>query len=333
MKKKYFLGIDVSKEWIDCCVVDPDGAVCLPYLQHANNYMGMAQMVAQVHKQLDISLNQLVIGFESTGRYSKLLSSFCAEYEYVYHELPGLEVKLSQGIQRGSNDQQAAHQIALYIYMRNTQLSPSRPLSSAVQGLQDLLAYRHRLLKVKHILGVANKELGKVHLSTIDQKLCNKGSVLLQQIEQLIREHQHTIDEHIDEHQNLKINFDLATSVVGIGPVIAAYLIVYTNNFTRFESWRKLACFTGTVPFARSSGKKRGKPANSSIGCKQLKAVLTKGAQAAMQWDPQIKAFAQRKIDQGKAYWQVVNAVKNKLLARVIATVNRGTPYVKLQQA
>ena len=49
----------------------------------------------------------------------------------------------------------------------------------------------------------------------------------------------------------------------------------------------------------------------------------------AVKLDPDLKAYYERKVAEGKNKMSVLNAVKNKLLARVIAVVNKQQEYVK----
>ena len=50
---------------------------------------------------------------------------------------------------------------------------------------------------------------------------------------------------------------------------------------------------------------------------------------AAVKLDADLKAYYKRKVGEGKSKLSVLNAVKNKLLARVIAVVNKQELYVK----
>jgi hypothetical protein len=45
-----------------------------------------------------------------------------------------------------------------------------------------------------------------------------------------------------------------------------------------------------------------------------------------------MKIYYKRRTDTGKHKMNTINAVRNKLLARVFAVVRRGTPYVPLCQ-
>lgn len=52
----------------------------------------------------------------------------------------------------------------------------------------------------------------------------------------------------------------------------------------------------------------------------------------AVRADNQLKLYYQRKKAEGKNALLVLNAVRNKLLQRIMAVVDRGTPYVQLAQ-
>jgi hypothetical protein len=48
----------------------------------------------------------------------------------------------------------------------------------------------------------------------------------------------------------------------------------------------------------------------------------------AVRYDKELKEYYERKKAQGKNAMCVLNAVRNKILARPMATVKRGTPFV-----
>ena len=61
---------------------------------------------------------------------------------------------------------------------------------------------------------------------------------------------------------------------------------------------------------------------------KKLKSMLNMGAICAVRHDREMKAYYEREIKEGKAKMPVINNVRAKLLARVFAVINRGTPFV-----
>jgi hypothetical protein len=64
-----------------------------------------------------------------------------------------------------------------------------------------------------------------------------------------------------------------------------------------------------------------------------LKANLSNAARSAVQNDPELRIYYDRKAKEGKEHGVIMNAVKFKLITRVFAVVNRGTAFVKMRKA
>lgn len=45
-------------------------------------------------------------------------------------------------------------------------------------------------------------------------------------------------------------------------------------------------------------------------------------------YDPEIKAYFDKKVEEGKPKMLVINNIRAKIISRVFATIKRGTPYV-----
>ncbi len=131
---------------------------------------------------------------------------------------------------------------------------------------------------------------------------------------------------------DVKRNFDLVSSVKGIGLINALNTIVYTNNFKSFETPRRYACYIGVAPFDHTSGTSvKGKTQVSKICRTQQKAELSMAARSAIIHDPGIKRYYLRKMKEkgggNDAHGVVLNAVKFKLILRMFAVVKSGQPY------
>lgn len=126
-------------------------------------------------------------------------------------------------------------------------------------------------------------------------------------------------------------NYQLLTSIKGIGPINAIVLLCVTDNFHRFSDPRKFACYCGVAPFEHSSGTSiRGKTRTSPLANREVKVYLTKAAITAISWDPQIKAYYIRKTGEGKHKASVINVVREKIIVRCFAVIKRKTPFVPL---
>ena len=114
------------------------------------------------------------------------------------------------------------------------------------------------------------------------------------------------------------------------------------HNFQRFlnfepmaveraAGWRQLACYAGVAPFPHQSGTSiHGRNKVHPLADKKLKSLLNMCAICAVRHDKELKTYYERKVAEGKAKMLVINNVRAKLLARVFAVINRGTPFVNM---
>lgn len=124
-------------------------------------------------------------------------------------------------------------------------------------------------------------------------------------------------------------NYQILLSIKGIGRVNAWMTIAYTENFTLFSDPRKYGVYAGVIPFGNRSGTSlKGKDRVSHIANKEIKSELNQAAKTAIQWDKEIKEYAERKL-KNKNYVLVLNNVKFKLILRMFSLVKRGEMYVE----
>jgi len=137
------------------------------------------------------------------------------------------------------------------------------------------------------------------------------------------------LDNIIMKDDYLKKLYELITSIRGVGPQTAMFMITFTDGFTRFENWRKFASYCGTAPFPNSSGISiRGRTKVSNLANKKIKSLLDLCAKSAIQSNQEMKKYYQRRIDEGKSKMRTTNIIRNKLLSRIFAVVKRETAYV-----
>jgi transposase len=140
------------------------------------------------------------------------------------------------------------------------------------------------------------------------------------------------IEELIFDDVSMQKNYELLSSLKGVGFVVACQLIYHTGNFTRFDNWRSFSSYCGTAPFAHESGTsiKRRKQCHY-LGDRKMKSLLSMASISAIQHDSELRIYYKRKLAEGKDKMLAINNVRNKLIASAFAVVKRGTPYVVLQ--
>jgi transposase len=137
------------------------------------------------------------------------------------------------------------------------------------------------------------------------------------------------LDKIVHEDPMIKKQYDLITSIKSVGKQTALYMIAFTNGFTLFENWRKFASYAGTAPFPYQSGISiSGRTKVSHLANNKFKALLNLCATSAIVHNPEMKAYFKRRKEEGKNGMSTINIVRNKILARIFAVINRGTPYV-----
>lgn len=133
----------------------------------------------------------------------------------------------------------------------------------------------------------------------------------------------------LEKSAEMKENYSLATSVVGISFVNAMAIIIVTENFTRFTSAREFACYSGTVPFHNDSGKIKDRCHISRIANIKIKVLLTEAAQCAMVYAAELRDYAKRKLKQGKDKRLIINNIRNKFILRVFSVVRNKRSYIR----
>lgn len=322
----WILGIEVSKQSIDACLIRTSDGHLLESKFHNNlsGFRHLKRWCKEFHCECDAST---LCCMEHTGLYTRLLVHYLLSREVHVWLESSLQIKRSQGLIRGKSDKIDAQRIARYANLHQDQAKIMQLSLVTLEKLKDLQANRKRLMKALQSLRTSVQEL-----KPFDPAI---GKVLEQTNKEAIRGLEKSLDKvdqqilaFINEDQDLKQKYDLMLTVKGVGKVLAAMLLVYTHGFNRLQDGRKLACYSGVAPFAYQSGTSiRGKTGVSKFANNDLKQVLHMAAISSVQHNSELHQYYQRKVLEGKNKMAVINAVRNKLIHRIVAVIKRGTPY------
>jgi len=330
-----FIGIDISKEWIDVCLTINGQIKQMLHDRFDNTPSGFVLLLkfirqSQLYKG---SLKDCAFCMEHTGVYTLPLCKFLQNKNIFYVLVSPYHLKRSLGLLRSKSDQLDAAYIARYAYLHSEELTCFSLPSDRLLEIKHLLSLRSRLVDSKMGLEVAAKELKKFAPPATSKMVIKQTKSSTTPMKKSIKSVEKQILILIQEEPELKRLFDLLLSVKGVGLIIAAYLLVYTVGFTAFDNSRKFATYIGIVPFEKTSGKSIKVPAKvSHLANKKLKGLISCGASCATNYDKELKAYYERRIAEGKNKFSVQNAIRNKFVHRIFAVVKRGTPYVELVQ-
>ena len=328
MQIQYFIGVDVSKKTLDFALV----VAAQPrfHLQVENNVAGINQALKALKAQFKVQLSQALFCVEHTGLYQNtLLACLSQKQASIWLESP-LHIKASSGLQRGKTDKVDATRIALYAYKNQDKIKIWQQPRQQVQELRALAALRNRLLEAKKQLQVPLKEQKGLLAKSLVSQLQNNCQASLQALTKDIAQVEAAIQHLLAQDEQLKHYYELLISVQGIGPVTATQVIITTNEFQDFTQAKAFACHAGVVPFAYQSGSSvRGKTKLSPKADKKLKRLLHLAAMTAIRIKGELQDYYQRKVEQGKHKMSVLNAVRNKLVLRMFAVIQKNKKYEK----
>ena len=331
MKFEFFIGIDVSKNDLDFAVMQSNSL--LFHQQIANTPSAILAFLKELNKLTGFDLKRSLFCMEHTGIYSNhLLGCLHKKNASIVLEA-ATQIRNSLGNIRGKNDKIDAIRIADYVYKNRERVRLWAPKRLVIQQLSHLSVTRSRLIKAKNILKISLKETGPFVSKEIIKQNSALCSRTLQSIEADLKKAEKCMDELIASDGELNRLFNLVTSVSGVGKVTAAQIIITTNEFKQITDPKKYACYSGVAPFTKESGLFKGKARVSHMANKKVKMLLHMSALVAIQHNQDLKDFYLRKTNQEKKNkMSTLNAVRNKLILRIFACVNKNKSYEKNYQ-
>lgn len=322
------VGIDVSKLTIDVVIHQTKD-----YQQFENSNKGYSFLCKWALSQSKATKENLLFVFEHTGLYSHNIAIYLSSKEFNFLMVPGLEIKRSLGIARGKDDKIDAAKIARYAYRLRDEISPTILPSDAIMNLKHLLSLRDRMVKQRACYKTSLKEMKRVLKISENTVLFSSQESLLATLDKQIAKIENQMDEIILQNQVLKRQYDLITSIKGIGPQTALYVIATTEGFLKFNTSRSFASYCGIAPFPNTSGTSiRGRNKVSNLANKKMKSLFDLAAKSAIQHNHEMKLYYNKRIDEGKSKMSTINIIRNKLLARIFAVIKRDSLYVDIMK-
>ena len=327
MQDFLIVGVDVSKATLDV-FFKPSGTL----LHIENKLSGFKQLLKSL-RDLSSQEMKILVVLEHTGRYSDRFEKFMRATGIEFCKIPALQIKRSLGVLRGKNDAIDAQRIAEYGWLRRDVLIPDPVVEKEIQELKHLLSLRSMLVRNRSGYYCRLKEVKATKTTSMSFEI----KLLEQSIRFLTARIQETevhIKKLITANADLCRTSDLLRSIKGVGWIVACYMITCTANFKRFKNARKFNCYAGLAPFKHESGSSiKGRSRISHLANKEVKTILNLAATCAMRFDPELKQYYQRRVNEGKRKMSCINIIRSKIVGRMFAIIKRQTPFVPLTQA
>lgn len=311
-------GIDLSKNKFDVCFIDGDDS-SESYTVVKNNFSGIVDFLENLPQNA-------LLCCEHTGVYGDLLLFLADQANVPIVFVAGYEVRHSSGLKKSKTDKIDAKMIREYAVRFNDKLKERKYRSENMTELRTLYRLRNLLVKERKMLMTYTKQTKKLPYSSIKTKQITEG--VMENLNSAIKEAEKEMLNIIKSDMELYKSFNMITTMKGVGKITACDLIIKTGNFKEIDTARKAASYAGVCPFENSSGQRQKKPRVSNMADKELKTLLYLCSNVAVNHDPAIRLYFERKKLEGKPYFLIMNNIANKLLRTIYALVKNEEPYI-----
>jgi len=319
----FYLGMDVAKAKLDCCLLLDEASGRRKTKVASNAKSGIVDLLAWVAKQ-NVSPGALHVVMEATGVYHEQAAMALADAGITVSIVNPAQVKdFGRGLAvRTKTDGVDSFVLARYgALLKPVAWTPPAPEARMLQALlsrreaitQDLQRERNRQEKAD-----ATDTPDRIR-----QSLADSIEFLVKQLAELQRD----IDQHIDRHPTLKDDMALLQSIPAVGPQVGGNLLSVMRSH-EFSSAEQLAAYLGLVPVERQSGSSvMGRARLSKAGPARIRAVLYMAAVVATRHNPHVKAVYDRLLARGKSKMSALGAAMRKLVHLCFGVLKTRKPY------
>ena len=308
------VGLDIAKAKFDVALLNALGKYRSKVF--ANTPEGFDQLLNWLRKHDALEAH---LCMETTGVYGRGLVRFLAQQNLLVSVVNPAQIHAfgKTELVRAKTDKADARLIARCCQMHRP--PPWIPPADEIVILQALVQ------RLDDLLGLQNMENNR--LETAESAAQPSIEAILVVINQQIDTVRRQIQEHIDDHPDLKSQKKLLLSIPGIGDNTSATLLAFISPFERFHSAKQLVAYAGLNPRIRQSGQWAGKSPIAKAGNILLRKALYMPALTAKRYNPVITAFCNRLLARGKRPMQVIIAAMRKLLHIAYGILKSGQPF------
>ena len=298
MKKLLSVGIDVSKDTLDVCLLSKDNS---RNLQVTNNRKGMNSL-----KQKLQEIDSIPIVIEATGGYHYDITFFLQEKGFQVFVINPLITKryLQSSIRKVKTDKADALILA--------RIGVNEALSLYTETKLEVL--RKKKVRLLHFYQKKSQEI-----STKISNSKNVGlfdSIELESLQRIKKSYQQEI-LHVKKELVKSLEL-IPQKIRGVSEVNHKAIAIELGNLKRFSNKRQIVAFAGLDPSIKESGTSvKGRSRLSKRGSKTLRHFLYQSAWGVMMHNPKYKKFYDKKRTEGKHYFTCLSAVARKLLCQI----------------
>jgi len=315
--QNHVIGIDVSKKTLDVCAICDDR---IRKKAFSNTESGFNKLIAWTSM---LELVEPHFCLEATGYYSEPIADFLFNSGYkvsIVNPLPIKAFRTSKLI-RQKTDRSDAEVIARFCLQNNPRLWKPKKQSS-----KELHEINSRLDSLKKELNRLINLLERRYTNEIVKRSINEE---LDFIKNQIKALENEADQLITQDKELQRNFEIITSIKGVGSKLA-FAILADADFEKFQNSRQYAAFVGVTPSHFESGTSvKGRSRISRIGSSNLRKILYMNALVVKKCNENFADFVNRLQKKGKSAKVIIVAIMRKLMNIIYGMLKNNQKFDK----
>jgi transposase len=329
-KAVHWIGLDVSKKTFDAALVQPGQHYpetplrTVPAQTFPRNSQGVQQFLEWLDPQVPKEEASMRALMEATGVYSlELCVWLCEQRPQLAPAIINPEQTaafLKSMALRNKTDRLDARALAFFGVER--QPKPYESLSPEHQALRELSRYRDALV-AEHVAETNREERGST--SALVRKLHARRE---QQRKRDIAKIEAEIKRLIEKTPTLQRDFELLTSIPGVGFITAVVILAEMGDLRRFARARQATAFAGVSPRIGDSGTSvHIQPRLCKKGNGRIRQALYLAAMTSVRGKSYLADTYQRLLQHGKKPMVALGAIMRKLLTVMRAVLISEQPF------
>lgn len=313
MKTKNIIGIDVSKDKLS---LFNDFNNSFVEINNTNE-----SLLDYITKQ-NLSKLKYKVGLESTGDYSYLPMKFFVEkgFETVIIN-PIISKRYIKSTVRGKKTDRSDAEIITKMV---------KDEEGAVVTKDGLNIEKKAILRTESKLTNISADLKKLKQSLeLKKKNGIDVSCVLDEVKRIIGEIETSTKKIMSEVTSVEQTRqeEIIDSLPGFAVKLSAIVSAEAGDISRFNDAKEFVAYAGLDPKVSQSGNSMRLGKITKRGNPYLRKALFLSAHVSRMYDPEIKAFYEKKMSEGKHYKTVICAVARKLCLRIYSVVKENRLY------
>jgi transposase len=305
-KEQRYVGADISKEYLDVAVNEPDKK-----WRFANNPNGINKAVEML-----TGMSPVFVVFEATGG---LELPFWAALTEAGIEAAPINPRQIRDFAKAKGKLAKTDEIDAGVIAHFGQAMQPRPQPfPTTQEIKEMMSRRSQLVEM---ITAEKNRLRWARSRRIQDDIQLHITWLERQLDDVDKNLKHAINTDPDMRAKSK----LLQSTPGVGPTVSASLLTQVPELGTFNR-HQIAALVGVAPLNRDSGKMRGKRTVWG-GRSRVRRALYMAALVATRHNPVIRVFYERLIDEGKPTKVALTACMRKLLIILNAMLKNKTSW------